>query len=127
MNGIFFQSQVQRLILRFGQRNFDPEFCKLIFREVDGMSEQGFLRFCDVLIGSRTPNKPPLLTDFREARLNEQKHKFENDVRGATQALTRRAPEEMRKYLRQVLSHDYGGVESVKEALEIARLRLRTK
>lgn len=126
MNPAFFQAQIQRLITRFGQKAFDPEFCKLIWREAHDMSEQGFMRYCDVLIGSRSANKPPLLSEFREARLKEQKLKFDNDVRGATQFLKRQAPEEMRKHLRAVLSREYGAVESVSEALEVARIRRAT-
>jgi len=121
----FFRTQLTRLRTRFGERNVDQEFVQLVWREVHDMSEASFKRFCDVLIGSRSANKPPLLSEFREARMNEQKLKFDNDVKAATQMLKRQAPEEMRKHMRQVLSRDFGAVESITDALEIARLRRR--
>jgi hypothetical protein len=120
----FFKTQMVRLQTRFTAKAFDSEFVALIWREVHDMSESGFQRFCDVMIGSRTAHKPPLLSEFREARINERKLKFENDVRGAAQSL-KRAPEEMRRHMRAILSKEFGGVESVGDALEIAQLRRR--
>lgn len=128
MNPILFQAQMQRLITRFGVKAFDPEFSKLIWREVHDMSEPGFVRFCDVLIGSRTAHKPPLLSEFREARMNEEKLKFQNDLAGATQTLRKRAPAEMRAHLRSVLTKEFGaGIETISDALELAQLRQRTE
>lgn len=124
MTDIGFKDQIKRLRTRFGDKNFDAEFIQLVWTEVHDMSEHAFKRFVDVLIGSRTANKPPLLSEFREARQNEQKLKFDNDVRGAAQAL-RRAPEEMRKHLRQVLKADFGGVTSLTDAMEVARIQQR--
>jgi hypothetical protein len=125
MDEQFFRGQIGRLRTRFGDRAFDNELVRLIAAEVHDMSEQGFLRFCDVMIGSRPHTKPPLLTEFREARLKESKRRFEDDLRGATNMLNRKAPEEMRKHRRLILSRDFGGVESVNDALEIARHNLQ--
>lgn len=126
MNPLLFQAQMQRLITRFGQKAFDPEFSKLVWSEVRDMSEPGFVRFCDVLIGSRTAHKPPLLSEFREARMNEQKLKFENEVRDAAQSL-RRAPAEMREHLRKLLEKEMGaGIETLSDAVELVQLRNRT-
>lgn len=122
MNSAFFQMQVNRLITRFGQKALDPEFIKLAWREVHDMSETGFARFVDVMIGSRTANKPPLLSEFREARINEQKRKFDEDIRGAAQAL-RKVPPEMRKHLKDLLMREYGGCDGVIDALEVAKFR----
>lgn len=127
MNPAHFQAQMQRLITRFGQRNFDPEFVRLVWQAVCGMSDTGFQRLCDVLIGSRSQSKPPLLSEFREAFHNEQKLRFQNDLKGAASFFKRQAPEEMRQHLRVVLSQEYGGVGGVGEALEVARLRQQTK
>jgi hypothetical protein len=120
-----FKHQTNRLRIRFGEKHFDEEFLKLVWREVSDMSAHGYQRFCDVLIGSRTANKPPLLSEFREARLSEQKIKFQNDLRGAQNFLEREAPLEIRKHLKTILSKEFGGVESVSEALEVARTKLR--
>jgi hypothetical protein len=125
MTGEQFVAQMSRLRMRFGDKAFDPAFVDLVWREVHDMSVPAFSRFVDVAIGSRPHTKPPLLTDFREARLAESKRKFEDDLRGATDTLKRRAPEEMRKHLRLILSKEFGGVESVGDALEIAKLKRR--
>jgi hypothetical protein len=116
----FFKSQIARLQIRFGEKNLDPEFIQLIWREVHDMSDAGFTRFCDVLIGSRTSNKPPLLSDFREARLAEQKLKFQNEAVGAARAFEN-GP---KKNLSEVLSGHFGKVGSIAEAIEVAKLKL---
>lgn len=121
-----FNAQWTRLKVKFG-RHMDDELKILVSQTVSGMSELAFKRACDVWIGERTINKPPMLSDFREADRLEQKRKFDNDLRGATDMLKRGAPEEMRRHLRAVLSSEYGGVESATDALEIARLKARTK
>ncbi len=121
----FYRQQLTRLRVRFGEKAMDAEFVMLVWREVHDMSESAFQRFCDVLIGSRTHHKPPLLSEFREARMQEQKIKFDNDVRGAVNFLERKAPAEMHKHLRAILSKEFGGVESVMDAVDVARHRLR--
>ncbi len=118
MMGPEFAKQMQRLQTRFGPKAFDAEFVDLVWREVKDMGEQAFTRFVDVMIGSRAPTKPPLLSEFREARLAEHKRSFDNEVRGAART--------MAKPITEVLRPAFGGVASVKEAFEIARLRLRT-
>lgn len=123
MTEAFFKDQVRRLRTRFGDKAFDTEFVLLVWREVRDMSEAGFARAVEIMIGSRTPLKSPLLSDFREARLNEEKLKLQNDLRGAAQILNRKAPEEMRRHLNSVLGREYGATDSVVDALEIARLR----
>lgn len=114
-----FAPQLNRLRIRFGDRALDKEFSQLVWREVHDMSEQAFTRFVDVMIGSRPHTKPPLLAEFREARLNERKRAFDNEVQAVTRGTL--------KPLADVLRPDFGGVSGVKEALEIARLRQRTK
>lgn len=123
----FFETQTRRLITRFSNKAFDQEFLQLVWREVCDMSEAGFGRYVDVLIGSRTHLKPPLLSEFREARLNEQKLKLQNDIRGAGQFLERKAPAAMKEHVRKVLSSEFGAVNSVKDAFEVARLKLLKK
>ena len=123
----FFANQWQRLVTRFGERSMDAEFMRLCANEVHDMSEAAFARFCDVLIGSRTANKPPLLSEFREARLAENKRRFDNEVRGAANAMfgPSGTPQERKAHVLKVLSKEFGSVSSIAEALEVARLRLR--
>lgn len=123
----FFKSQMTRLQTRFGAKAIDAEFVMLVWREVRDMSETGFQRACDVWIGSRTHHKPPLLSEFREARIAEDKLRLHNDTQGAVSMLKRKAPREMQESLRKALAKDFGGVESVADALEIARLNHRMR
>lgn len=127
MKNDFFKTHITRLQVRFGNRAIDNEFIQLAWREVHDMSEAWFARTVDTWIGSRSHNKPPLLSEFREARIAEEKLKFENDLRGATGFLERRAPEEMRKHLRAILIKEFGGVEGIQDALEVARLKQKVR
>lgn len=87
MDRNFLIDQINRLRIRFGETAFDTEFVKLVVNEVSTMSEYGFKRSCDIWIGSRTRNKPPLLSEFREARLNEERVKLDNDTRAVSNVL----------------------------------------
>jgi hypothetical protein len=119
-----FKAQMHRLRVRFGDKNFDAEFIQLIWREVHDMTENGFIRTVDVFIGNRPTSKPPLLAEFREARLAEAKRRHEQDLKSATQRLERKSPEEMRKQMRLILSKEFGGVDGVGDALAIAKYKL---
>lgn len=123
----FFAEQWKRLEIRFGSKSMDAEFMRLCAREVHDMSDSALKRAVDVWIGSRTANKPPLLSEFREARLAEQKLRFDNDVRGAANTLfgPKGGPSERKAHVLKVLSKEFGNVSSIAEALEVARLRIR--
>lgn len=120
-----FQSQMKRLRTRFSDKNFDEEFTTLIWRELHDCPIENFKKAVDVFIGSRGPNKPPMLADFRQIRLATENRKFQDDLRGAQNFIERKAPEEMREHSKKILSKEFGAVESVADALEIARLRIR--
>lgn len=121
----FFKSQWERLKMRFGNRAMDDEFGRLVLMEVRSMSETGFARACDVFIGSRTHNKAPLLSEFREARLREEHLRLDNEVHRAAQALNDpRGGHGLRNYLDKT----YGkGCKNLWEAVEIERTRMRIK
>lgn len=121
----FFLQQWQRLVNRFGAKAMDEELRRLCAIEVDVMGEGEFLNAVNVWIGSRTHMRPPLLTDFREARLAVEKRKLSKEVNAATVQL--REPKEMQEHLSKTLSLNYGPVESVAEAVEVARLKLINK
>lgn len=124
MTLIEFRDQIERFKKRFGEKAFDEEFIKLVWREVKDMPAHAFERTADVMIGARKHTDPPRVTDFREARLNAQKNAFDREVAGAANIL--RHPT-LSKPLAEVLKRDFGAVDSVKDALEIARLRIKTK
>ncbi len=118
----FFLRQIDRLKRRFGDKNFDVEFIRLVSQEVKTLSELGFQRAVDIWIGSRSPHKPPLLSEFREARLNEEKTRLERDANQVTQSFNSPARD---GGLKKVLKEQFGNVSSVKEAVELIRLKKR--
>ncbi len=120
-----FKAQVSRLIKRFGDRAFDNEFVLLVWAEMQDMSSRDFVRVVDTLIGARSHNKAPLLSEIRECRLQ-----LEKLYRG--EAAHQRGPCTVLQHpamrpLADVLRKDFGAVENVKDALAIARLKLQTK
>ncbi len=121
MNEQFFLGQVGRLRTRFGDKSFDGEFVKLIAREVHDMSEHAFQRFVDVMIGSRTAHKPPLLSEFREARMTDDKRRFDNEVNGAASAMNWPAAGGLQRFL----AREYPGAKTLNDAVDIQRLRNR--
>jgi phosphoenolpyruvate carboxylase len=110
-----FFEQWQRLKNKFGKA-MDDELKQLVSLEMKDMSYAGFKRAVDVFIGSRTPNKPPLLSEFREARLLEERQRLRNETAAAARSLYKHPGN-----IREVLKPVFGGVSSVKEALEIAK------
>lgn len=119
MTEVFFVTQIDRLKRRFGEKHFDVEFMKLASFEVAKMSEMGFRRAVDVWIGSRSHNKPPLLSEFREAKLNEDKQKLSSDANYANEVFNSGWHSGLNKILRE----QYGNVTSVNEAVELVRLK----
>lgn len=118
----FMASQFARLINRFGQKAFNDEFVILASREIYGMSEGAFITFVDVMIGSRPHTKPPLLSEFREARMAEEKRKLENDVRSAVREFEHPSA---RGGLKKFLAMNYPGCKTLWEAVEVERLKIR--
>lgn len=121
MTEIFFLSQIDRLKRRFGEKHFDIEFIKLVGREVKTMSDEGLQRFVDVMIGSRTHHKPPLLTDFMEARLNEEKlslSRITNEAKNTVKDTDG---------LKQILKEQYGNVTNITEAVAFVKLQKRLR
>lgn len=119
---IFYQ-QIDRLKIRFGAKHFDTEFVRLACEKVLSMSDARFIWQVNTWIGSKRPSDPPMLAEFEEARLAEEKLKLKNDAIVAARAFEARKV----KPLRDLLKPHFGYVESVGEAVEIARLNLIRK
>lgn len=115
-----FKSQITRLQSRFGERAFDAEFTLLIWKDVHDMRFNDFRQVVDTFIGSRPHHKPPLQSEFREHRLLIERHRMEGEKRGPAKILNHPS---MRP-LADILRKDFGAVDSVKDAFEIARLKL---
>lgn len=118
-----FENQVVRLIERFGAKSFDGEFNKLVSKEMATTPNDEFIRIVDIMIGTRAANRPPLLTDFREMRLQSEKDRFAKETRWAAQELER-----VKINLSDILQKaGYGKVASITEAIEIEKLKIRTR
>lgn len=115
-----FGEQVQRLRSRFGEKAFDNELCRLIALEVKEMHPHDFVRTVDVMIGSRPHSKPPLLSEFREARLQAEKMKHQQELRQAVETFNHPAKSDG---LRRFLAMNYPGAKTLWEAVQIQVLR----
>jgi hypothetical protein len=111
-----FDEQLSRLRFRFGDRNFDPEFIKLLAKEVQSMPDHDLTRMVSDFIGSRPATRPPLLVDFREARIQIEKYKFTREVQGAADAVFDWAKQ---KGLKAFLDENYPGCKSLWEAVQV--------
>lgn len=117
-------SQINRLKSRFGEKAFDDEFVKLATRELMAMVDANVIRSIDLWIGNRPHNRPPLLADFREARLAEAKVKFEYSARESMRAFESRR---LGKSAIEMLKPLVGRVSSVAEAVEVRRLQIQAE
>lgn len=117
MTPMTFDAQMNRLQVRFGNRAIDEEFSRLVWRECASMLDEAFIRFVDVMIGSRTHTKAPLLAEFREARLAEEKHRFNRDVQGAAQAFEHGWSDKPTSQILHELG--YTGCKTLVEAMEL--------
>lgn len=124
MTEIFYITQIDRLKRRFGDKNFDAEFIKLAGFEAKLMSDTWFQKTVDTWIGSRAPNKPPLLSEFKEARLSEERIRLNNMTRDAGQVLSHPAKAEG---LKKILKEQFGNAQSVMDAVELLRLKKELK
>lgn len=113
----FFRSQIDRLRSRFGAKNFDPAFVMVVAGEVSTVSDEFFRRTVDTWIGTRKVTDPPLLTLFRECRIAYEKGNFTKTVEKASNTF--------HYGLKDILYKHYK-VDTLAEALEIERLKIKT-
>lgn len=113
--------QKARFIDRFGKNNFSPEFSLLVSIECRSMPDEPFVHMVNALIGNRKPSNPPLMQDFRDARLAFEKRKFESEVRGASGMWNGSA-----RFvgLKVYLATNFPGCTSLSEATEIRKLQI---
>jgi hypothetical protein len=116
----FFKAQMGRLRIRFSDRAFDDEFIKLAWREIGEMSDLAFKRNVDIWIGHRPYHQPPLLAEFREARLAELREVLRTDAKLIKNVLEAEAK---RRSISEVLKPLFGA-NDMREALRAARRRL---
>jgi len=110
-------TQKARLIDRFGQNNFSKEFSLLCSIECQTMPDAPFVEMVNAMIGNRKPSNPPLLQDFRDARLAYEKRKFEADVTGAQRGMNTAWAGGLQAYLRR----EFPGCKTLNEAVEVRK------
>lgn len=100
-----FNTQISRLIERFGERNFGKEFIKLIAIEVKDMEARWFQNLITKMISELPVNRPPLLKDFRIPAYHERQIKLSEQT--ATSAKDWSAVQgSLTNYLRRTGSKD---------------------
>lgn len=97
----FFETQVSRLVRRFGDRAFDPEFVALVADEVKDLPAEAFKLVVDTWIGNRRPHDPPMRADFVEARLAHAKLRLKAEAKGAALGLCHDWGQGLGAYLRE--------------------------
>lgn len=115
----FFILQIERLKTRFGAKAFDPEFIRILGLEVASVPDEFFRMTVSTWIGTRRHNNPPLLTDFREARLAFEKGTFNKMVTKAAEAFEY-------KPFKDIMRKHYN-VDTREEAFELEVLKNRLR
>lgn len=109
--------QKARMIDRFGERNFSKEFSLLVSLECRPLPDDVFVQMVNAMIGSRRPNDPPLIRDFRDARLAWAKRNFERDLQGAERAVNGPAQGGLKLYL----VRNFPGCDTLDQAAEVRK------
>lgn len=120
----FFHEQLKRLRAKW-PKAFDPESTKLIASHCAMMTNESFLNLVNVFIGSRPVTRPPLPVDF----LEEAKRAESRDLRFKAASTAAHSALSPWRPLPEVLAQtdEFKGCQTVGEAIEVARLRLRVK
>lgn len=109
-----FSLQVTRLRNRFGDNAFDSEFVVLLGNECRSMNNEEFARVVEMFIGNRKHNNPPLIVDFREARLLLEKEALRKTVQAAERVFNNKG-EPLEKVLER---QGFGGCVNLHEAIQ---------
>lgn len=116
MSEEFYLSQIKRLQIHFGAKAFNSESVRVFGKEVVFVSDEFFRNTVDTWIGARKTSNPPLLPDFREAKLTFERNNLKRECRQATVGFN--------NGLKEVLRRVYK-VDTIEEAFEIEQLKLR--
>jgi hypothetical protein len=112
----FFEQQIDRLKVRFGEKAFDKEFVSLIAKECFSMQDADFLDLVNLMIATRKHNSSPILTDFREMRVQSDKNKFGRVVGHAVRAMSQHSKGTVHEALIRAGFH---GCKTIEEALNV--------
>jgi hypothetical protein len=118
MTELEFKTEMHRLESTFSPSAFSFERLELIRRYVADIPARNFARIVDHLIANfRTP---PLPKDFKEAASAERNHMA--DLRSVPSIYQ---PDFKSKPLKKVLERFYPGCETLNEAIEVEKIKLR--
>jgi hypothetical protein len=121
MTEIEFIGQMKRLTDAFGEKPFDRGRMELISRHVRDLSAYSFTRIVDHLLSNF--RQAPLPKDFKEAAMAERNNW--HDLRSVPAIM--RPDFKGNGGLQKVLARDYPGCETLYEAVEVEKIKLRKK
>ena len=119
-----FLEGIRRLKIKFGERPFDSESLRFIWRSVSGLTNQQWQSICDKQILTRRHTQAPLIYDFSQARdkllaglTQEQENKNENVIEKLLSTDGKGYPTGLRKFL------DSYGCETISDAMMYVKLK----
>lgn len=118
MTNTCWDHQKSRLIDRFGKNNFSSEFSLLVAIECRSIPDHVFVDMVGAMIGARKPSDPPLIRDFRDARLAYERREYERNLYGAARAM--HSPV-LSRGLQDYLGNHFPGCKTIMEAVEVRR------
>jgi len=113
--------QKERLINHFGEKHYSREFCLLLAVECKSTPDSEFVHIVDTMIGSRPAHRPPLLQDFREARISLEKLRLQRDLHDAINTLNTSWPKGLQAYL----AREFPGCRNIWEAIQVRKLQIQ--
>ncbi len=115
----FFAQQVSRLRSRW-KNNFDSEFVSLLSVQMNTISNDNFLKIVDFFIGNRPNSRPPMLQDFLDERIRQERNEFSQTLRSAIDAFDTPFTE---GGLQKFLAKEYPGCKTLNQAVEVQILK----
>lgn len=114
-----FDDQIKRLRVKFGDKAFDPETVALIATECITLKSEEFAKIASFFLGTRKHINPPMLPDFKEAKLRAEKLAFNREVDSAADTMS--SPP-WQGGLKAFLAKEYPGCKTLWEAVEVRKL-----
>lgn len=123
----FFRDQMKMIVEDFGPKEYTPLRMRDIWLLCKDLTEDQFAKIVTHFRRTRMLKYPPLPTHFEEEAYRQRQTKFNREVKDTAQnmSIKKGTPEEMRAHMKDVLLGEFGAVDNLSDALEIARLRMK--
>ena len=82
-----FQTQMDRIVRSFDDRNYNSERIQIIYGHVKDLTKSEFKSICDDFLTRLPFNQSPLGSHFKEAAIAKRKQRFNEEVVKASTAL----------------------------------------